>query len=164
MAHVFLAADLEPTVVGQQTLVFTHAELPLLTTDRDETAVATTTERTDLPYLLGLRAHDLFLLVAEETLREGVVDIGVDDFIVLLQLVQGQFLLIWRSLDKFPDVVLGDVVGVEGAAGDLVQQFAFGYFDLVRMQIVLGFEVAEDNGFLLAMCLSGGAEFVQRFV
>ena len=46
------------------------------------------------------------------------------------------------GFDELPDVVFGDVVGGVGAAGYLVVEFAVGVFDLVGMQVILGFEVA----------------------
>ena len=70
-------------------------------------------------------------------------------------------ILILLSLYKLPDVVLGNMIRVKRAARHFIQQFAFRNFNLMRMQIILGFKIAEDDRFLFTMRFSGRTELVQ---
>lgn len=73
-------------------------------------------------------------------------------------------LLLFLHFDELPNVVLGDVVGGVGAAGYFVVDFAVRVFDLVSMEVVLGFEVAEDDRLVQEMRFTIAINFMQRFV
>jgi hypothetical protein len=66
-----------------------------------------------------------------------VVDIGIY-FLVAFGGGRGGVELA-LGLNELPDVVLWDVVGAVGAAGDLVEQFAVGVLDFVSVQVVFCF-------------------------
>jgi hypothetical protein len=53
------------------------------------------------------------------------------------------------------------MIRVKRAARHFIQQFAFRNFNLMRMQIILGFKIAEDDRFLFTMRFSGRTELVQ---
>lgn len=65
------------------------------------------------------------------------------------------------SLDHFPNVILGNMIGVIGTAADLIECPTFGYLDLMGVQIVFGLDVAEDEGVIEGVWLSGGVDLVQ---
>jgi hypothetical protein len=56
------------------------------------------------------------------------------------------------------------VVGVEGAAGDLVEGPAIRNFDLMSVEVVLCFNVTEDEGVGKDVRLAQRVDLVQRFV
>lgn len=55
--------------------------------------------------------------------------------------------------NKFPNIVLCDMIGVVGAAADLVEQPVVGNTHLVSMEIVFGFKVAQKDWFVYVVRL-----------
>jgi hypothetical protein len=168
VADVLLLADFQAAVVGQQSLAFPHAQLAFLALDAHESPVPPAAETADAPHLFVFRPHHESLLEVEEALREGVVNVCRYGFVLAVQGLLGEGLLgqgeFWFGLDQFPDVILGDVVGVEGAAGDLVELFGVGDFDLVGVEVVLGLEVAQNEGVGELVRFAGGVDLVQGLV
>lgn len=93
-----------------------------------------------------------------------MVDVYVDGLIFVVVFGRDQFSSIVLSFDQLPDVILSYVVGVEGAAADLVEMLAIWHFDLMGMQVVFCFNVAEDKWLGYCMRLAEWVELVQRFV
>ena len=61
---------------------------------------------------------------------------------------------LFLDLDKFPNVVLRNVVRCVWTTRYFIVYFAFRMFDLVSVEVVLCFEVAEDDWFVKKMWLS----------
>lgn len=131
MTDMLFLADLQLAVLLEQPLVVTHAQLALATADPHESSIPSPAEAVNVPHLFRLRSYHAALLVPEEALCEGVVDVDIDRLVLVL--VVGEWELSWLvlSLDELPDVVLSNMVGVEGAAADLVEVLAVRELDLV---------------------------------
>ena len=105
----------------QQSFLLGHAQISLRTlveSDFDKPPVSSWPERLHLPDLPILAAHDAAFLEGEKALGERVIDEDPDNLVTVLELLRLSALL---DLDEFPDVVLGDMVGGVGTAGDLVE-------------------------------------------
>lgn len=113
------------------------------------------------PRTLLLRPHHTPLFNIEEALSEGVVDIDGD---LLILVLSGRVGLRAVCLDEFPNVILCDVVGVVGAARDLIENPAFGNLDFMSVQVIFGLDVAEDEGLRKGVRLSQRVDPMQRLV
>jgi len=121
VAYVLLVAQLRLPMLLQQSFLLGHAQISLRTlveSDFDKPPVSSWPERLHLPDLPILAAHDAAFLEGEKALGERVIDEDPDNFVTVLELLRLSALL---DLDEFPDVVLGDMVGGVGTAGDLVE-------------------------------------------
>jgi len=77
-----------------------------------------------------------------------VVDINFDLLISLLKWYFFLLLLVFGllfNLDEFPDIVLRNVVGGVGTAGNFIEGFKFLVFDFVSMEVVFCFEVTKNE-------------------
>jgi hypothetical protein len=158
---VLLLADLQLAVLLQQSLLVRHAQLALLATDTHEPAVPAWTKTMHPPDSPLLRPHHVPLLHVKKTLREGVVDVD-SHFLVLIGISgarTGRQILV--GLDQLPYIILGDVIGVVGAAADLVEGPALRDLDLVGVEVVLGLDIAEDEGVVELMRLPRGVDLMQ---
>ena len=143
MADVLLVTELCLPVLLQQPLLLRHAQLSLralVECDFDEPPVSSWPKRLYFPYMPILTAHDAALLEGKKPLCERVINEDPDYLVPVLELLR---LAGFLDLNKFPDVVLWDMVGGVGTARDFVEEFAVGVLDFVRVEVVFGFEVAE---------------------
>ena len=56
------------------------------------------------------------------------------------------------------------MVGSVGAAGYLIVQLALRMLDFMSVEIIFGFEIAQDDRFIQTMCLSISINFVQTLI
>ena len=189
MANMFLMANLCFSVFVEQSFLLTHTKLSLVFTgaDFDETSISSWSEGVNLPQHSLLASYNDSSFKRQEPLSEGVIDVDVDDLIANILLFFlcdwlfffffddllcffDNFLLFFEfrrvllSLDELPDIILRDVIGRVGAAWDLIEEFAVWMFDFVGMKVILGLQIAQNNGIRKGVRLSVAIDLMQWLV
>ena len=131
---------LQLTMLLEQSFKFTHAQHTFRTAYCYESSVPSLTVTMNLPHFLFFRSDDASLLKAQKSLCKRMVYININKFILIFYFLFSRLsspLLI--SPNKLPDIILRNMIRIEGAARNLIKMPTLWHFDFMCMQIVFCF-------------------------
>jgi hypothetical protein len=92
------------------------------------------------PHFFLFRSDNTPLLKAQKSLGKGMIYIDIDKFILIIYLFFGALMIsLLVGPDELPDIIFGNVIGVERTARNLIKMPTLWHFNFMGMQIVFCF-------------------------